>query len=355
MTKTPSHPGASRGFSRTFLVWLSALFLAYLALAVWVDPRGDFGVRAFPIVALDSRKEKMDLFDRWNRARPVEGLVLGSSRSMKIDPADLSDLTSERWFNFAVDSARAEDYLAIYRWAHQRDPALRALLVGLDVEAFHDRADYDDRLKSDPGLMRALEGGGSTRASSRAADELGRLKSVLSRYYAEDMVRSLRAAVRPAPPHMNFDGAGFLHYGLWEAQRAAGTFDMKSHLAASREEYLRRFREMRGLSVTRRQRLVALLREALRDRVRVVVWITPIHPDLANYLGRETSYRELLAATRDFAAKATSEAGIPFYDFSTPEAFGGDGGGWYDGGHIDENNSRRIMRAVAASLKSNGL
>ncbi len=348
--------GDGRRFSRTFLAWLCALSGAYLALAVWVDPRGDFGIRVFPTVSLDSRKEKMYLFDRSNRTRPVQGLVLGSSRAMKVAPEDLGRLTGKRWFNFSVDSARAEDYLAIYRWARRRDPGLDSVLLGLDVEAFHDGVGFDDRLKACPELMRALEGGGAgSGGGAPLGDALTRLKTVMSRFYAQDVVRSLQIAVHRPPVLMSFDGAGYLHYVRWEGQRRDGSFDLQANLAGSREEYLRRFKEMRGLSEERKLRLRTLLGEARRDGVRVVLWLTPLHPDLAAYLARETRYPALLSAAREFAAASAKEAGAPFRDFSEPGGFGGTETGWYDGGHVDESNAALIVRALARDREKNGL
>ena len=49
--------------------------------------------------------------------------------------------TGFRAFDFAVEGARAEDYLVLYRWVRARGIRPRVVVIGLDVEALHD----DDR------------------------------------------------------------------------------------------------------------------------------------------------------------------------------------------------------------------
>ena len=68
-----------------------------------------------PTVTLDARRQKMDLFRAYQAQEPVQGLILGSSRTMKLDPQVFGEATGQRFFNFTVDAARAEDYLAVYR------------------------------------------------------------------------------------------------------------------------------------------------------------------------------------------------------------------------------------------------
>lgn len=345
---------AGRPFSRRFLGVLGGLVLLYLGIALMIDPRRDFGTDLFPAVSLDSRRDKIRLFEEYNRRGAVEGIVLGSSRSMKLACSELDAITGSRWFNFSVDSARAEDYLAIYRWARARDPRLGTLLIGLDVEALHDNLEMDDRLKANQVLMSALDGNRPS-AYRRTTDFLGLMKTVFSRYYAQDVLRSLRAALRPAPALMAFDKDGLLHYGLWEGERSAGRFQLTKHLEESHEEYRLRFVRMQGLSARRKNQIETLIMEAQRDRVRVVLWMTPLHPDLAAFLDRETRYAKLLDETRIFAERVRVEFGIPVLDLSTPAAFQGTDSGWYDGGHMDEGNSKRVVDRLATAIRQHGI
>jgi len=113
----------TRRFAVLLLALLAALAVLYMVAAVLVDPRGIFGLGLARPVTWNTREAKVELFEKFNRERPVEGLILGSSRTMKIAPGECEARLGKRFFNFCVARAMTEDYLSIYRWARARDPA----------------------------------------------------------------------------------------------------------------------------------------------------------------------------------------------------------------------------------------
>jgi hypothetical protein len=108
---------------------------------------------------------------------------------------------------------------------------------------------------------------------------------------------------------------------------------------------------MQSLSATRKAQVETLLSEARRDHVQIVLWITPIRPEVAAFLASETSYVARLEETRIFAKKLGTDFSIPVFDFSNPAAFDATDSGWDDGAHIDEENSRRVADRVVTGLK----
>ena len=65
------------------------------------------------------------------------GLILGSLRVMQVEPAYLEVKTGCSFYNAGVNSATAEDYLAMLRFyinTFHQPP--RMILLGIDVEAF---------------------------------------------------------------------------------------------------------------------------------------------------------------------------------------------------------------------------
>lgn len=348
-------------FLAAFLGWCAMLALAYAAGIRVVDPHGEFGTGLFPVVELDARAEKMRLFAAYRAAAPPEGLILGSSRAMKLSPRTLEAEAGRRFFNFAVDNARAEDDLAIYRWVRQQGVQIKLLLVGLDVEAFHD----DD--KPEPGLIRnddlvqALAQGGLPEHGVLArvprpgpVRTLKKYKSTFTVEYAGDAVRALRLFLRPASrplPLLEFEADGYLRYRRWELERAAGSFRFDQDLERCLTKYLSRFDHMSRLSQHRRAYLRQLVAEAEADGARVLLWITSLHPLTARYLEARTSYASLLEETRAYQEAVARGNGVAIYDFSRPEAYAGTASGWYDCAHIDEGNACRLTAAMASALR----
>ncbi len=347
-------------FLAGFMAALAALALLYLGAIRWVDPRGEFGGGRFPVVEMDARAEKMRLFRASREAAAPVGLILGSSRAMKLRPQTLAAAAGAPFFNFAVDNARAEDYLAIYRWVRQQGVPVRFLVIGLDVEALHD----DD--KPDPGLVRndeliqaLLRGGmpepgilaGMTRPGPLRL--LKKYKGTFRIEYVNDAVRSLRLFWRPADrplPLLEFEPDGYLRYRRWEVQRAAGTFRFDEDMERCLAKYLGRFDHMNRLSERRRAYLREVVEEAHGEGARVLVWITALHRQTEQYLEARTSYASLLQATRAYEEAIAREDDVVTYDFSRPESYQGTVSGWYDCAHIDEANADRVAESLARAL-----
>jgi hypothetical protein len=347
-------------FLSLFLAATAALALLYLAAVRWVDPRGEFGGGRFPVVELDARAEKMRLFRAYLPAAPT-GLILGSSRSMKLRPQHLESAAGARFFNFSVDNARAEDYLAIYRWVRQQGATLRFVVIGLDVEALHNDDTPDPGLVRNDELVRGLMQGGLPEPGVLARVPrpgpvrlLKKHKSAFRVEYAGDALRSMRLFWQPQArplPLLEFEPDGYLRYRRWEVQRAEGTFRFDDGLERCLAKYRGRFDQMSRLSEPRRSYLRQVVEEAHGAGARVLVWITALHARTEEYLQAHTAYASLLDATRAYQGVIAREQEVVTYDFSRPESYAGTVSGWYDCAHIDEGNADRVADALGRALR----
>jgi hypothetical protein len=347
-------------FLAVFLAAAAALAALYAGIARAVDPRGEFGSGVFPVVESDARAEKMRLFRAYAAEAAPSGLILGSSRAMKVHPRTLERATGQRFFNFAVDNARAEDYLAIYRWVRQQGVRPRLLVVGLDVEALHDDDRAEASLLHDGALMATLGNGGPAERGllapfrgSAAVRLAKQYKATFTIEYLNDMVTAARLLLFPRSrpvPLMEFEPDGYLRYRRWELQRAAGRFRFDQDLERCLTKSLGRFEAMTRLSGRRRAYVQELADEARADGVRMVVWITTLHPLTTRYLEGHTSYAALLDGTREYLRSLAAD-GVAGFDFSRPEAYEGTESGFYDCLHIDETNADRVMAALGPELR----
>lgn len=340
---------------------LAIVSLVYVGIIRLVDPHGDFGTGLFPTVELDLRVEKMQLFRAYQATAPPEGLILGSSRAMKVCPRTLEAATGHRFFNFAVDTARGEDYLAIYRWVRQQGVQIRLLMIGLDVEALHDDDRPEGSLLLNDALMQTL-GEGTLREPGllapfrryHLAQMVRKYKATFTIRYLTDAVRAIDLFLRPQSrplPQMEFEPDGYLRYRRWEMERTAGTFHFDQDLERCLTKSLTRFDNMTQLSRRRRAYLRQLVDEARADGARVIVWITSLHPLTTRYLEAHTGYAALLAATREYQQALARDDGAATYDFSRPESYQGTPLGWYDCLHIDETNADRVVAALGRELR----
>ena len=333
-----------------FLTALACVLLVYGVPVRLVNARGDFSTGIYEPLILDARNWKLDAYERFRTSGPVDGLILGSSRSMKIRPATLATAVGGRWFNFSVDNAKVEDYLAIYRWARARGASFHSLLIGLDVEALDDDDVTDERFDRNVTLRQALA------PDTRAAAALERLRVELENdrrmyadWYAADTLRSIALHLpghAPPSPLTRFDPDGYLQYLELDAEREAGTFDLTSQIATCIPTYVQRFANMRDLSTRRRGMLEELLDEARADGVVVTMWITPLHPMTTATLAQTTQYVVLRQRTADYVDELRVRYGIRTFDFSDPARFGAEAGGWYDCAHVDSANADRLVKKL---------
>jgi hypothetical protein len=317
------------------------LFLgAALAFRI-VDPRDDFETGLFPVVIRDSRIEKMRLFSADTASSAVQGLILGSSRSMKLAPDVFQARTGLKFFNFAVDSGRAEDDLAILRWVRQQGVRPALLVVGLDVEALHNDDVPDEELQKNRELERALTG----------RDDRFHLfwtyKRAFTPTYFTDTMMSIRRQLGPAAlPMYSLERDGRLRNREIDRQRAAGTFDFTRQIATCLDVYVARFQGMTALSQTRTHDIEQLIAEEKAAGGRTIVWITPLHPKTVGHLESRTSYALMLRLTRAYLDELRALGSVTVFDFSEPRLYGGTLTDWDDCAHTDEIQSDQIAVAL---------
>ena len=333
------------------LATAAVLAVAYVAIVTVVDPRGEFGSRAFPKVVYDARGQKVAFFREYAGEAPVEGLVLGSSRAMKFRPSELQALSGKRFFNFSVDLGRTDDFLAIYRWVRGQGMRPAVVLLGFDAEMFATKVERHFKLEGNHALRSALEPVSPLFAGTRRW--VLQRKNALTTAYAADTLRSVRLALgRRETINATFDSDGYLHYPRFEAERANGTFDLEAELAAC-VRYQRRYfgGTFTEPQPARRAEFERLLAEMTADGVTVKLFFTSLHPRLGEVLEAMPRFLEQMALNRAAVEEWRQRYGVETYDFSAPRLYDGTLTGWYDCAHVDEVNASLMSRALLSKAR----
>lgn len=262
---------------------------------------------------------------------------------MKIDPSLLDTKRGLHYFNLSVDAARAEDYLALYRWARERGAPIRDVLIGLDVEALNGNDKPFVNYTNNAELRAMVEQDGSIRVKIDA--QLSRIKGLFTASYIRDSTKAVVASFLPEAntPFMQFTENGYLHYPSREARRRNGTFDLSREIKTCIPGYLGIYGEMDFLSNTRFGYLETLIREIQTDGGRAEIWITPLHPLAVQVLVARTSYDDLLNQTRTALEALSNRTGVPVKDFSVSAQFVDSNPDWYDCAHVDERGAAYLV------------
>ncbi len=327
-----------RVFVQRFLIVLVAVVAAIGLLNFLVNPEGIYATRLLPPVTWNTRPAKAELLVRDN-PKP-EALLLGSSRLMTIPPSEVERLTGLKTFNAAVNAAYTEDFYVLLRYAVEHGVQPKLVLIGLDAEAFHDREPENDYLLQPNDLGALLQKG------ERRGEGWREFTMLFTGYQTKLSFVSLYDRLGGKKVNaVDFNADGSLRVDPWLRQRAAGNYDLEKKIQGTAAEYTPRYKSYTGVSPARLDYLAQTLRYAREHGARVIVFATPVHPELERTLaayGYEQRKSEAYAAARQVCA----ENGAEFLDFTTPESFGGSPEDFYDGVHMDATNAPRLIGAV---------
>lgn len=336
-------------FLRLFLLSLVALSMAY-AVSVWaVNPRGEFAPHLVPPIVRDNRAVKLRLYPPFARAGAT-GLILGSSRVVQMPPSVLDELTGLRFFNFAVERGRTEDYLAIYRWVRTRGPAPRLVVIGVDPESLQDGDGANFMLDRNPILSGALRRTAAGASIRRLRDTTKQYKQMFSTEYLHDAILSIEAAVHPSARTAReyvVEADGYLRYPRLESERSSGTFDLVRELRSCLPRYQVLYGGISRLSAERVLALRTLVSEVVADNARVVIWVMPNHPETVASIGGTTPYVRVLSAVRDEVREVSRHFPVATFDYGDGSAF--DRSDWWDCGHMNERNLSEVARRMLGS------
>jgi hypothetical protein len=302
--------------------------LVAAALALTVFSVGAAWPRQAAAAPEATRTEKIGLFDKLGQAPQL--LVFGSSRAMRVDPAELRRLTGLTGFNAAVSSGTCADAWCFLHLVGDRFPSAPAprVLWLLDVEQFRARAVHP-WLLSVPRLAQYIPAPFlSAAAAARASGSTKPARAAVAFGY-----RRVYAA------------NGFLRWAPDDYRRAHGwtlTDGIADSVAKYRELYPRGFKALSGMPEWFVRESIRLLNQ---KGVRPVIVLSPYHPQLLHFIagrGWPRRHQQVL----DFFASLRPSCDFVLLDMTRLSSFGGRPSEFYDGTHGRAALMDRLARAA---------
>lgn len=367
---SPRPPELER-HERSFVRWLlgGTLLACMLLLAVlwWLDPISVTGRQTrFSVVENGGvRQAKLDLMQELPAAPDV--LVLGSSRSMKLNPAEIERVTGGATaFNGAVSGGTTQDMYLYARYADQLwgdDGEFPHLVLGVVNDVFR----YTGTAALDPRLKQFLPREQQQRPPVEVAKQLLQLKTV------ESALRAVRAVV----PR---DGAG----ALLEPEATTKRVDAALATTGNQKGNQRENLDARGMQLfdpgadysaplAKRvetqmttfvdrsygadaaydgmdQRGLELLKETIRLANAhgdvPTLWVTPFQPAALQFLPERYAERDATFRATIRELQQDESLRFTFLDFDDLESFRGDAAEFHDGIHMTEANTDKVIAAL---------
>jgi hypothetical protein len=338
-----------RAHSR-FVGWLlGSIAVATLVIGTFnwvVDPTGVTGRTTRWQVADNSavRSAKLDLYDAALEAdeRP-EVVLLGSSRTMKFNPATAERLTGARTFNAAVSGGTPNDaWLFTQLLDERQDEDFPHLVWGLDVDAFREKR-LRDGLATDPRMAKYVPW------TERVAIRVGSIGTLLELQTLEAAIRSVRAG---GPTGAGAELQRFADDGFQLWSRKLETRDALRNRAIRRQttNYANFVFERDGYTRVEQEPLdefVSVVEAANERGVVPTIFLTPFHPIALEQLEQhdlQARRREVLDELR--ALQADGDIEFELVDLTTIDTFDGDPREFYDGVHMTPANTDRVLELL---------
>jgi hypothetical protein len=330
--------GGHRRFVASILLGAVALMAAVGVFGALMDPYGGMGTGLFPTVVPRDATVKADLIE--SLRRPPGIVVLGSSRSLKMDPRYLSKKTGQTAFNAGVRAGTPVEAYAMLRLMadHFHQPPKRVLWM-LDIEAF--RSDYiDAALLNDHRIARYFSGAELIRARTHA------LWPLLSWNGARDAWKVAKAELNgsaPSAASQEQQARGFFRSDGFKRVREAndGKFVKAKYIGFyARNSYPR-------LEPTPLSYFEQSLKLMQSWKTRPVIVITPMSPPMQQLLGPlgwNDRHRDVLRKLQQLKTRYRFDV----IDLSSVETWGGSPQKFADGVHLLPTNMQRLTDTVLA-------
>lgn len=334
-----------QSFSGTFLFTVFFAVLCYFVTVTIVNPRGVFWGRSFPQVMPNTRALKLDFLQKYNRDGAVDLVVLGSSRSTKLSPVLLETLTGQRTFNAGVFSGGPNDYLSLYRVMKQRGIVPKTLVVGLDAEALDPATAPAPDFESNFPLKSALNGTVPT-LPARMWHWAWLYKESLNPYYIKNISESIWLWFKPRPRLFEFQSDGHEEDQTLDVQIQSGVYPYAEKVGQCESSLQSKFADFQEASPELERNLKQLLSEAAIDKVRVVLWITPMHPKALSKILNEPQAARNFQNAETHLTEIGAMFNLPVRNLTDSRSFGGNSDTWYDCVHYSQIDADRIAKAL---------
>jgi hypothetical protein len=250
---------------------------------------------------------------------------------MMFRPSLLEELTGMPAFNAGTSSGVPEEMYRLVRNANIRP---NIVLMGLDIEMFHDQDAVENDLQ---------------RSWSNVTQLLSIEQSSLSLQLLQMLLRGKRPV---AARHLDADG--YLHYDNYEAEARTGAYDLSTKLQRTTTEYRFRWEGFSHISQSRLQYVEAIMRFCKEQNIQMVVVLTPYHPLLKESLP-SNRFNAMKNALWVHLSELCSRYGAQCKDYTSIETFNADDRSFYDGVHMNERNTDALVRSLFSSTRNHAV
>jgi hypothetical protein len=340
----------AKSFCLLFVFCITIFLALVLGFNISVNPYGMYSVNWLNPIVWSERREKLVLLERY--PEKIDLLILGSSRTMRLDPVIFNFLTGLKAFNLSVNHARTEDFLALTRYVcAKKSQKPKHLIVGVDMNSFRGFYEIDNLLKYYPELFYFLDNNEQTKVLDDLSIGWNKYVKGLSFHQTVQSFKSISTYLKHGQweNSYRFGQNGLLTYNKLE-EKTEGNVRLNKILDQRIVSLQHKTTVFGGFSEKRKVYFEELLGFCNKEDIRVTAVLLPDHPRIVKAL-KGTSFEKLNKSLKDLLAVVETSYGINIVDASRLESFDGDPNGFFDDIHMTHANSALLVRYIVQEMK----
>lgn len=337
---TLTEAGAKR-YIAAFLGVFACMLLTIASFNYVIDPYAHYEVGLVPPAVQLTRSLKAQGIESCDAN--TTGLILGSSRVLKLEPDFLRSIDGTHYYNAGVNYAKPEDFYALVKlYENHLGKLPNKVLIGIDVAAFNEKLPVEPELLDIQTLQTHLVG------KIDMPPRTGRWQELISYQYTKNSLRSLRHFIKEhnCETEQSFRDDGVIVYNKRENEIQNLTYDLQSAIDYNKQEYAAIFEDFDKIGSNRWDLFVQLVDMLRSAGTEVTVFLTPDHPDLVDSLSKIPNYQARTADLDKLLGSLDKEHSICYTNFQSIESFGGEAHSFVDGIHPLETNTRKMVRKM---------
>lgn len=126
----------NKTFTSLFLLGTSGLLIIILSFNCLVDPYDITGINLLKIKHKLTRDGRLQKINQIKELTSIDNLILGSSRSERLNPKTVSELLGGYTYTFGIGGANLEDALGLLLYLEKKDKLPKNIILCVDFEAF---------------------------------------------------------------------------------------------------------------------------------------------------------------------------------------------------------------------------
>lgn len=297
-----------------------------------IDPLSETNYNLFNIekVVQTVRKNKLVLS---KNIVHIDNLILGSSRSIQLNPKVISKYLGGTTFNFAVNSGLPEDYLGILRYLIRENKIPKNIILGLDFYILNDKIPPENNFLSEPELNFL-----NMPRSNNTFFSLN--KFLLS-------VKNIYMVLAHKKAESTFDINGYLFHKKEDDLIHKNQYNFMEKIQEDSTNYMKGKYSRKtydSLSNERIKYLLEFLKLTEKYDIKIISFLSPVH----NYHYQKIMENKTLAKTLvEFKREIAKH--FNYYDFMYPCEMNQINENFYDAVHIRSNYNDLIIDEILSN------